>query len=161
MADVSWLEDAMEKAGYEYNKDLAEKAGVSAATVGRALKRGSVRDPTAEKLQEACGNHAIGPYTDLNKISSGSEGGIWNPPNLNTQECLKRFEGSDCPTSSKTCAGCFAVLEEELDYSELPLNRAVCRLKHGWTVEGGILYYRRSDGVLITADELKEDSNES
>lgn len=61
-ADVSWLGDAMEAAGFRTIKSLAEAAGMSLAGVGRIIKLGRCNPSSAERLQAACGEHLIGPH---------------------------------------------------------------------------------------------------
>lgn len=157
MIDVSWLDKAMEEAGFQYNKDLAEAADVSGSTVGNALKKGRVRESTARKLQKACDPHPIGPFADTNRaIAHDREYSVAIPPEQDPEDCLRRFEGADCPTTSATCCGCFDKLSEILDPSDLPFNRAVCRLQHSWRQRKGRLVYIAADGSEKTAEELVE-----
>lgn len=146
MIGVQWLDEAMKKAGFKYNKDLAEAAGVSPATVGNALKRGEVRESTAEKLQDACGEHPIGPLVDTDRVS-GEEQNVSNPVDHDPESCKERFQESDCPTTSSECMKCWDILNT-LDIN-LPINRAVCRTEHGWEVRGGYLRYRTPEGRLV------------
>lgn len=153
-ADVSWLAEAMEKAGFKYNKDLAEAAGVSGPTVGNALKKGRVRESTAEKLQAACGEHPIGPYSEIKEQGHEREYSVAIPRDAKEEDCLRRFQGSDCPTSSAVCAGCYDVLTTLLDHADRPFNRAACRLQHGWIHKKGSIHYRLEDGRLVGSDHF-------
>lgn len=160
--DVAWLAEAMEKAGYKYNKDLAEAAGVSGATVGNALKRGTVRESTAKKLQAACGEYSIGPFIGPEEQGHDRAHSVAMPKDQKEEDCLERFEGSDCPTSSATCAGCFDLLSTLLSYEEKPFNRAACRLQHGWIHQKGRLSYKLSDGRLVGSEHfIQHGSNAS
>lgn len=62
--NVSNLPEAMEAAGFKTKKELAEAAGVSYSGLCNILKRGTCNPSTAEALQEACGEHRIGPYME-------------------------------------------------------------------------------------------------
>lgn len=71
--NVSNLAQAMDAAGYRTNKALAEAAGISPASIGLILKRGTCNPSTAEKLQAACGEHRIGPYVETAGPSQAEE----------------------------------------------------------------------------------------
>lgn len=162
MVDVAWLGEAMEKAGFKYQKDLAEAAGISASTVGNALKRGEVRESTAEKLQRACGEHAIGPYMDTDRIEGKRrKESVAIPPDMDPEGCVERFEGDDCFTTSPECVGCWGRLLTLDEVEDLPFNRAACRLEHGWKMSGGYLVYVDSDGREIDAEEILKIKNKT
>lgn len=150
--DVSFLKEARQECGFRYQKDLAEAAGVAAPTVSRAERTGSTSQPTAEKLQAVL-DEPIGPYMGP-RVQGYEDEERPELPVLESEGCLERFEGSDCPTGPRTCRACWQVLREEVDSGDRPFGRAACRLEHGWELDGGMMMYRSASG-LVPASQVE------
>jgi hypothetical protein len=139
----------MEEHNIATQGDLATMAGVSPATISNGKKRGSFRKDTLAKIEAV-----IGPYLeDPNAIKKISLDEWLKEAETTLEASLKRFKGKSCPTSTKLCRACWGALSGLPGVSR-PQTRAMCRLNHGWTQIGGLLFFEEEDGTLVREEEL-------
>lgn len=148
MTIEEWLDHRIEETGIGTQTELARRAGISPATISIGKKRGSFSKKTMKKLESYLGEY--NPEEELPEVITDEE--FFRKVETTVEESVSRFNGSSCATSSKLCRTCWETLKST--DKKTPETRAMCRLSHGWTRNGGVLFFKEEDGTLVKEEDL-------